>query len=243
MRSRGPRSDPRQAAARPRRRACRPLAGSRPASSRPRLALLTLALAAALGCAHGGAKPATEPIGDQAPNGVRLLYEARVTEARGEVTRFRLAVAFRPPDQWRLEALGPAGGTRLVIATDGATAVALLVADRRYDRAPATAEGLARWTGLPLGAADLGALLRGLPPCGASVPDRAAGAAPWEIRCALDPGEAFAGGIEATGRRRFQLTRIGPAAPARLDDRLFTPEIPEGFERADLATGLQGDVP
>ncbi len=196
-----------------------------------------------LGCAHGGARPAPEPMADQAPNGVRLLYEARVTEARGQVTRFRLAVAFRPPDRWRLEALGPAGGTRLVIATDGAEAIALLVGDRRYDRAPATAGGLSRWTGLPLGAADLGALLQGLPPCGASVPDRTEGAPPCELRCALEPGEPFAIGIEARGRRRLQLTRIGPAAPAHLEDLLFSPEVPTGFERADLATGLRGEAP
>ena len=190
------------------------------------------------GCAHGGARPAADPGGGAAPDGVRLLFDARVTEARGEVTRFRLAVAFRPPDRLRLEALGPAGGTRLVIATDGAEAVALLVSDRRYDRAPATADGLVRWTGLPIGAADLGALLQGQPPCGTTVPDRAGGGN-CDLRCALEPGESFARSIAASGGRRLELTRIGDASPAHLDDRLFAPEIPAGFEPADLA-GLSG---
>lgn len=173
---------------------------------------------------------------------MRLLYDARVTEAGGGVTRFRLAVAYRPPDRLRLEALGPAGGTRLVIATDGREATALLPGDRRYDRAAATPEGLERWTGLPLGAADLGALLQGKPPCGTSIAGRAGGPA-VAIRCVVDGADPWSREIHAEGRRRIDLARMGDPAPARLDDLLFLPEVPAGFERATLGEGTSSGAP
>lgn len=169
---------------------------------------------------------------------MRLLYDARVTAGDGGTTRFRLAVACRLPDRLRLEALGPAGGTRLVIATDGAEATALLVADRRWDRAPATPEGLERWTGLPLGASDLGAILQGKPPCGGRVSAASGSTSPVDIRCDVDAGEEWARQVTASvpsGARRIELRLVGEAAPARLDDRLFAPEIPPGFERSDRA--------
>lgn len=178
-------------------------------------------------------------------DGVRLLYDAQVTSAGGKTTRFRLAVAYRPPDRLRLEALGPAGGTRLVIATDGAEAVALLVSDRRFDRAPATAEGLARWTGLPLGAADLGAVLEGKPPCGTAVPDTTTGET-IDLRCELEAGAGWAGRISAGSTDagpRLLLTRSGPAVPARLADPVFSPAIPAGFERGRLAALSLRDAP
>jgi hypothetical protein len=193
-----------------------------------------------LGCAQGGARPVSDPTA--VPDGVRLLFDARVTAADGQVSRFRLAVAFRPPDRLRLEALGPAGGTRLVIATDGAGATALLVADRRFDRAPATAEGMARWTGLPLGPADLGAILQGKPPCGGAVIGNAPGAAPCAIRCLADPPEPWSRSIDATGARRIELVRVGEAAPARLADSLFAPEVPAGFEPIDLGAAPAGEA-
>lgn len=173
---------------------------------------------------------------------MRLLYDARVTEAGGGVTRFRLAIAFRPPDRLRLEALGPAGGTRLVIATDGREATALLPGDRRYDRAPATADGLLRWTGLPLGAADLGALLQGKSPCGTSLPGPG-GESPMAIRCVAAGADPWSLEIHAEGRRRIDLARLGDPAPARLDDLLFAPEVPAGFERADLGAGGSSGAP
>ncbi|HKQ98995.1 MAG TPA: hypothetical protein VJV75_14060, partial [Candidatus Polarisedimenticolia bacterium] len=179
------------------------------------------------------------------PDGVRLLYDARVAAAGGRTSHFRLAVAFRPPDRLRLEALGPAGGTRLVIATDGAEAVALLVSDRRFDRAPATPEGLARWTGLPLGATDLGALLQGKPPCGTSVRDTGAGAS-IDLRCEIGSGERWAGRVSAgspDAEPRLVLTRSGDPVPARLADALFAPEIPPGFEPARIATAPPGAAP
>jgi hypothetical protein len=82
-----------------------------------------------------------------------------------------LAAAVAPPARLRLEALGPTGATRLVLATDGARAVALLVSERRFDSAAATPEALATWTGLPLGPAALVALLAGQAPCAAPSTD------------------------------------------------------------------------
>jgi len=100
--------------------------------------------------------------------GARLLYATRLEGPDGRHTTLRLAAAVAPPGRLRLEALGPAGGTRLVLATDGAKAVALAVPERRFDVADATPQTLARWTGLPLGPAALVALLTGQPPCPAA---------------------------------------------------------------------------
>jgi len=112
-----------------------------------------------------------------------------------------MAAAVAPPERLRLEVLGPTGGTRLVLATDGTRAVALVVPERRFDTAAATPEALATWTGLPLGPAALVSLLSGHPPCRgqAEFDGGAQGADPCP-NLRFDPADApAAGGPECGG--------------------------------------------
>jgi hypothetical protein len=205
-----------------------------------------------------------------------MLFAARVEAPGGRRPGFRLAAAVVPPDHLRLEVLGPAGGARLVLATEGGRATALLLAGRRYDVVPATSTALEAWTGLPLGPVALVALLRGRAPCGArsgtaddgagadpcaglsfrpAAGDRAAGcsgtledhagAPVATIECAGDePGgwpERIRIDLPARGRS-IDLRRTDGPTPALLQEALFAPDIPPGFERADLFAGA-GDEP
>lgn len=246
-------------------------------SRRPNAApafLLAGALLTTAGCAAARAPSAEIPGTPAGHPGARLLYAVRVEGPEGRRSGIRLAAAIAPPARLRFEALGPAGGTRLVLATDGTRAVALLVPERRFDTAAATAEALAAWTGLPLGPAALVALLAGRAPCppadadhradaGADrCPDtwfRPAGAAPAApacsgtlhgrdgdrvlatIECAGGEARGDAGGWPVrirvdlrAGGRSIELRRIDGPAAAFLQDTLFAPGIPAGFERADL---------
>lgn len=210
------------------------------------------------------APPAAPPESPDARPGTRVLYSARVEGPDGRRPGFRLAAAVAPPASLRLEVLGPAGGARLVLATEGTRATALLVSGRRYDVVPATPAAFEAWTGLPLGPAALVALLSGRAPCGTDS-TRAGDADP----CA---GLRFhPRGIEATGcsgalenrdgavlatlacsgddprgwpehirvelparGRSLDLRRTDGPSAALLPEALFDPEIPDGFERADL---------
>ncbi len=127
--------------------------------------LLALALLASLqACATtpsgGGARLGTP----EAARGYRALFRVGV-EGPGGKSHFRMAVALMPPDRLRLEFFGPIGGPRLVVASDGASAIALLPADRAYESGRADPERLDRLLGLPLTPAELVALLTGRPMC------------------------------------------------------------------------------
>lgn len=147
------------------------------------------------GCA-GGPRPATQPL--PAADGVRVLFRVESEGPRGR-SRFRMAAALRPPAQARLEFLGPVGGPRLVVATDGAQATAILPAERRYDLTPATPDAMHHLLGLPLDGARLIALLSGVPLCTLpAAPGVAAGA--WEATC-------------PAGDIRFSGVAEGPGGP------------------------------
>jgi hypothetical protein len=87
-----------------------------------------------------------------------------------------VAAALRPPSAARLEFLGPLGGSRLVVATDGGRATAFRPAERQFDTAEGTPASMERLLGLPLDGERLVALLSGSPRC-ATV--NAPAGAPW----------------------------------------------------------------
>jgi hypothetical protein len=137
------------------------------------------------------------------------------------------------------------GGPRLVLATDGRSAVLLLPHEHHYDRAGATSGNLSRLTGLPLDAAGLVALVRGQEECPGRVAQVAVGPeerdAPitcvvGNVRYSVDRG-AWPEHIEismARPPRSIRLHRVDGPAPAHLADDLFAPPVPEGFDRRDL---------
>jgi hypothetical protein len=146
--------------------------GAAPGAARAvRGCLAAVLLLAAIGCA-GQAPPAAEP--SQPPpgqaRGYRALFRGRLEgdEARA---RFRMAAALRPPDGIRLEFFPPVGGARLIVASDGVAAVALMPLERSYAREAATGGIMDRLLGLPLDGEGLIALLTGRPLCAADAAD------------------------------------------------------------------------
>jgi hypothetical protein len=265
VRPRGAGSNPRQGSAGPRTGHHRALI----------LGVLAAALLATAACAGAAAKPpASSAASPESRAGTRVLYSARVETPEGRRQGFRLAAAVVPPDHLRLEVLGPAGGARLVLATEGRHATALLLSGRRYDVVPATPTALEAWTGLPLGPTALVALLRGHAPCAPTpgttgdrtsedpCPDLrflpAAGAATSGCSGTLEnDGGAALASIECAGNgpdgwpeqirvalpargRSIELRRSDGPTPALLEEALFAPGIPPGFERADLFSGAGG---
>ena len=113
-----------------------------------------------------------------------------------------MAAALRPPSEARLEFLGPVGGPRLVVATDGAQATAILPAERRYDLTRATPDAMHHLLGLPLDGARLIALLSGVPlcplPAAAGAPSTPATDLRWDAACAAGDIR-FSGVFEAAG--------------------------------------------
>src|SRR4030095_16720919 len=107
--------------------------------------------------------------------GVRALDQVRAAGPRG-AEKLRLAAALRPPGSARLEFLGPLGGPRLIVPTDGRPATAVLPAARpappvspgggQSDVAPARPASMRRLLALPIDGERLIALLSGKPPCG-----------------------------------------------------------------------------
>jgi hypothetical protein len=197
----------------------------------------------AIACA-GHRPPSGEP---EVPNGSRLLYKAESQTPEGR-NRFRVAAAVRPPDHLRLEILGPLGGPRLLLATDGREAIAIDPTGRRYDRAEATAEALGRITGLPLDPAGLVAALQGRVVCAPGV--SAAGTAPGGDAegCRLGDASYLSEGSVRSwpasitiGLPRLpgeiRLILIEGPAPATLGDEIFAPMPPTGFVRDDILGG------
>lgn len=127
----------------------------------PGLAPALLLLLLHQGCA-GGPRPVTREV--DAGDGVRVLFRVESESPSGR-SRFRMAAALRPPASARLEFLGPVGGIRLVVATDGENATAILPPERQFDIAAGTPPSMQRLLGLPLDGSRLIALLSGAPMC------------------------------------------------------------------------------
>jgi hypothetical protein len=207
---------------------------------------LTAAVALLASACAAHQAPSTHP--ETATPGYRLLYQAEAVTPEGK-THFRMAAAVRPPDHLRLELFGPMGGARLLLATDGSDALALLPRQRLYDRARASPRALARLTGLKFEPAGLVGLLRGQAPCAAAEqvfePADQEGVEGVTLRCRLDDAVVavrVAGGSWATSiriglesvRKSVRLDLVeGPTASSLADD-LFAPAIPEGFTRGNL---------
>jgi hypothetical protein len=159
-----------------------------------------------------------------------------------------MAAAVQPPDHLRLEFFGPMGGARLLLATDGSEAYALLPRQRLFDRARASPRTLARLTGLRFEAAGLVALLRGQAPCagtGDAPLPAGQGGEDGTIRCRLGDAvvavraddDSWARSIGITLQslgKSIRLDRIEGPTASSLSDDLFAPAIPEGFTRGDL---------
>jgi hypothetical protein len=109
---------------------------------------------------------------------MRLLYDGRSREPAA-THRFRLAVAYLPPEALRLEIYPPVGGARLIVTGDGSTLVALAPQERRFEALDAKGDGLARLVGVALDARAFVALLLGASPCA----DREAGTAEAPETC------------------------------------------------------------
>jgi len=253
------------------------------------LAVLLPLLPALVAC---GARPrATESFPPAATSrGYKALFRVESQGPEGK-SRFKMAVALLAPDRVRLEFLGPAGGPRLTVATDGEGVTALLPSERAFDRAEASPATMERLIGLPLDGARTISLLTGTPMCHSETAEqvmRTKGAATfgrtlawYEVVC--PPGEiryqataAERGGVlkDATVRDGTSGAMIlqveygdheeglGPRWPRRIrlrmeraratvtlsalegpeaDDvpeAIFSPPIPEGFERRSLFVSL-----
>ena len=158
-----------------------------------------------------------------------------------------MAAAVRPPDRLRLEFIGPMGGVRLLLATDGSELRAILPHERLYDRASATPRAVARVTGLRFRPADLVALLRGTLPC-AGADGSPAAAGTLEVdgtrRCRLDDADVSLRVNEASwaqsisivlgSSQSIRLDLVDGPAEANLADDLFAPDVPEGYSRGNL---------
>ena len=151
------------------------------------------ALASALllltGCqAHRGLEPLAPDVHDQG----HLLYQARVERA-GKGRRFRLALAVQYPDRFRLEVIGPVGGPRLVLISDGTVVQASLPSQRVFARGPAEAETLGILTGLPLAPEEFLDLLLGFPePADQSAVLRAEPGGATQVRTSFEAGRKIA---------------------------------------------------
>ena len=160
-----------------------------------------------------------------------------------------MAAAVRPPDHLRLEFFGPLGGARLLLATDGSDALALVPRQRLYDRARASPRALARLTGLKFEPAGLVGLLRGRAPCAAAdqAPEAAdqGGVERATVRCRLDDAVvalrvtdgSWAASISITLeslRKSIRLDLVEGPTESSLADDLFAPTVPEGFTRGNL---------
>jgi hypothetical protein len=96
--------------------------------------------------------------------GARLLYDGRSSQPDA-THRFRLAVAYLPPESLRLEIFPPVGGARLIVTGDGAALIALAPQERRFETLDPHGEGLAQLLGVALDARQFVALLLGASPC------------------------------------------------------------------------------
>ena len=131
-----------------------------------RAVLACLASCVLLACACAGVHPPGTRSASPAAGarGYRALFRGDSERPEGK-GRFRVAVAILPPERLRLEFFGPVGGPRLIIAATSESSLALLPAERLYDRSRSSAEAIERFLGVPLDAPALIALLTGRPMC------------------------------------------------------------------------------
>lgn len=116
--------------------------------------------------------------------GMRLLYDGRSRESTA-THRFRLAIAYLPPEALRLEIYPPVGGARLIVIGDGSTLLALAPQERRFEALDPRGAGLAQLVGVALDVRAFLALLLGASPCdheaGAAEPPETCGTATWRF--------------------------------------------------------------
>jgi hypothetical protein len=134
------------------------------------------------------------------------LYYHATLEGGSKHRKFRLAIAFQRPGRLRMEVLGPVGGARAVIASDGQWLRAALPPRRVHARASASPGSLGILLGLPLSTDDLLEVLTG------SVPAQDGGGAPEARTMVLKDGghvrlEVWSG--LGPGPRRARVTVTG----------------------------------
>ena len=123
-----------------------------------------------------------------------------------------MAAAILPPASIRLEFFGPLGGPRLIVASDGVRATAILPGDRAYDQVDAAPEAMRRMIGLPLDGRGLRGLLAGTSIC----PGEAGPAVRPDPASPDSPNGCALGDLKYEWSAAFQ---GGPLATARLSDR------------------------
>jgi hypothetical protein len=126
------------------------------------LPILALLLPAA-GCA-ARVPPAGTPEASATSPGYRALFRAEARRG-GDRAKFRIAVTVQAPDRLRLEFFGPVGTARAVLVAGPDEVLVVAPGDRSYDRSPSGPAGLGRILGLPLGTAQVVALLLARPFC------------------------------------------------------------------------------
>jgi hypothetical protein len=198
---------------------------------------------------------------------VRLLYDGR-SEEPSATHRFRLAIAYLPPEALRIEIYPPVGGARLIVTGDGSRFLALEPQEKRFETLDPAGGGLARLVGVPLDARAFMAVLSGGSPC---PPDAAAGTPEscvtpaWRYerqagdgRFSGDHGETILAVAWRSGKKgqnwpdevRFSWPgrsvvvalelRQSPGNGAGLETSAFLTEAPPGFTPGAVLEGAEG---
>jgi hypothetical protein len=123
------------------------------------LALVVVLLA---GCHARAPRQPTAPQPTVPVTGGHLVYQATLEDGSGS-QRFRLAVALSRPGRFRLEFLGPVGGPRVIVASDGRNLQALFPPQRLFGEGAATSQEMEVVLGLPLTPDEFLGLLTGSP--------------------------------------------------------------------------------
>lgn len=156
--------------------------------------------------------------------GARLLYDGKSVEPSA-THRFRLAVAYVPPESLRLELYPPVGGARLIVIGDGATLVALAPQERRFEILDPGGAGLERLVGVALDARAFVALLLGASPCpgeAGMTAFRPCTTATWHFQepdFAIPEGR-FARFLDLTGREILSVEYLGKKGPTLWPDEI-----------------------
>jgi hypothetical protein len=204
---------------------------------------------------------------------VRLLYDGRSEELHDGRSlepplthRFRVAIAFLPPEALRVEIYPPVGGARLILTGDGSRLLALEPQEKRFETLDPGSEGLARLVGVALDARALMALLSGASPCPheeGAAPPQTCSTARWRFQRS-GPEALFAGERGETllaltyhtdekggwpveirfswpGRSVVDLRlKEGPGGGDGLEASAFRTEAPPGFVPGAVLSGGPG---